>query len=61
MQIDRIRERGRSARSHLEAGELKDMLASLERSLESVQTMREDLRGNSTKRSRRPSKSRSTC
>ena len=44
LQIDRIRERGRSARSHLEAGELKDMLASIERSLESVQTMREDLR-----------------
>ena len=44
LQIDRIRERGRSARSHLEAGELKDMLASLARSLESVQTMREDLR-----------------
>ena len=44
LQIERIRERGRSARSHLEAGELKDMLASIARSLESVQTMREDLR-----------------
>ena len=44
LQIDRIRERGRSARSHLEAGELKDMLASISRSLDSVQTMREDLR-----------------
>ena len=44
LQIDRIRDRGRSARSHLEAGELKDMLASIARSLESVQTMREDLR-----------------
>ena len=40
LQIERIRERGRSARSHLEAGELKDMLASLARSLDSVQTMR---------------------
>ena len=44
LQIDRIRDRGRSARSRLEAGELKDMLASLARSLDSVQTMREDLR-----------------
>jgi len=44
LQIERIRERGRSARSHLEAGELKDMLASIASSLESVQTMREDLR-----------------
>ena len=44
LQIERIRERGRGARSHLEAGELKDMLASIARSLESVQTMREDLR-----------------
>src|SRR5271157_1274464 len=44
LQIDRIRERGRGARSHLEAGELKDLLASIEKSLESVQTMREDLR-----------------
>ncbi len=44
LQIERIRERGRGARSHLEAGELKDMLASIERSLEAVQTMREDLR-----------------
>ena len=44
LQIDRIRDRGRNARSRLEAGELKDMLASLARSLDSVQTMREDLR-----------------
>ena len=42
-QIERVRQSVRGARSHMEVGEVRDLLSALEQSLQSVQVMRDEL------------------
>ncbi|MBV8194887.1 MAG: hypothetical protein JOY80_05110, partial [Candidatus Dormibacteraeota bacterium] len=43
-QIERVRQSVRGARSHMERGEIRDLLSSMEQSLQSVQLMRDEFR-----------------
>jgi capsular exopolysaccharide synthesis family protein len=41
-QIERVRQKVRGARSHMEVGEIRDLLTAMEQSLQSVQAMRDE-------------------
>ena len=54
-QIERVRQSVRGARSHIEVGEVRDLLTALEQSLQSVQVMRDEL-GDQYNRNQREAK-----
>src|SRR5271166_3835182 len=54
-QIERVRQSVRGARSHMEVGEVRDLLSALEQSLQSVQVMRDEL-GDQYNRNQREAK-----
>ncbi len=54
-QMERVRQSVRGARSHMEAGEVRDLVTALEQSLQSVQVMRDEL-GEQYNRNQREAK-----